>query len=330
MNEVLLSIVVPNYNNGKYIVECLNSVITSCSDEFEVIVVDDGSVDDSLEILKQLDDCRIRVITQKNQGVSVARNTGIDNSKGKYIIFCDSDDYYAENAISKILQVIKDNKENSELILFDYKIVSFAETVNLPFYTKSEIAFKNTEPQKELIKNLCLRDTSLNSPCNKIYQKSVIEEYNIRFPKGVKFGEDNIFNLNYAFVCKNISYLKEELYIYRYQISDFSSEKKSSDLNMLKDVVNYMQIKKAVIEKYLDKSGLDNIDKKSIMNETHIPSRLFYNVKLLLKSKKVTVTEIRKYVKNDNVLNGIIGASIFKCPNLIALIKTFLLKLLFI
>ena len=111
---IQLSIIIPMYNVEKYIHKCIHSVVQNNlkRDDFEIIIVDDESPDNSLsiatEIAKEFDN--ITIISQKNKGLGGARNTGIQNAKGKYVLFLDSDDFYTPNSLETILKIAFDNE----------------------------------------------------------------------------------------------------------------------------------------------------------------------------------------------------------------------------
>ena len=117
---VKVSIIVPVYNVEKYLSKCLESLINQTLKDIEIICVNDGSTDNSLSILKEYanKDSRIKIIDKQNEGVSVARNTGIEVATGEYLIFVDSDDYLVENACEKALNTIEHN--NSDICIFGH------------------------------------------------------------------------------------------------------------------------------------------------------------------------------------------------------------------
>lgn len=120
--SIELSIIIPVYNVEKYIATCLNSVLKQVNDKCEVIIINDGSPDSSIsiidEIIKKSTFCNLRVITQNNRGLSGARNTGIRQSRGRFISFLDSDDVFLDNALEKILKTI-DSDADVDIIEFD-------------------------------------------------------------------------------------------------------------------------------------------------------------------------------------------------------------------
>ena len=123
-NQPKVSIIVPIYNVEEYLVKCLDSLVNQTLKEIEIICINDGSTDNSLEILKayaQKDD-RITVINKKNSGVSDARNTGLEMANGEYVMFVDSDDYLEIQTCQSIYEKIK--KDNSNLLIFNYFLVT--------------------------------------------------------------------------------------------------------------------------------------------------------------------------------------------------------------
>ena len=141
-----VSVIIPIHNSSKYILECINSVINQTYSNLEIIIVDDNSKDNSLDIIKSINDKRINIIKLKNNlGVAKARNKGIDAATGKYICFLDSDDYWYPEKIEKQIKFIKDNDYTfiygSYLYLRDEQIV---HTAKVPSKITYSGALKNT------------------------------------------------------------------------------------------------------------------------------------------------------------------------------------------
>ena len=109
--RVLISIIVPIYNSSEYIQRCIDSILSQTLTNFELILINDGSTDNSIDVLKEYEskDSRIIVINKKNEGVSIARNTGIEMAKGEYIMFCDSDDYVHPQWCELLVDAIEKN-----------------------------------------------------------------------------------------------------------------------------------------------------------------------------------------------------------------------------
>ncbi len=119
MNALKVSLIIPVYNTEKYLRQCLDSVISQTFKEFECICINDGSTDNSLPILQEYinKDIRFKLIDKKNEGVSVARNTGIQNATGKYIVFIDSDDWITKDYIEVLYNTIE--KYDCDLVSSD-------------------------------------------------------------------------------------------------------------------------------------------------------------------------------------------------------------------
>lgn len=209
-----ISIIIPVYNTEKFLKACINSLIKQSFKNCEFIFVDDGSTDDSCNLIRSYKkkDNRIKLIMQKNKGVSSARNIGILNSNGKYIGFVDSDDYIDSDMYEILYKEMQ--TEDSDVI-----ISNFEEELNGTKNIKTYNLIKNKKMDKTYIQNNILsffiKDDSLNTVCNKLYKKSIIDEYNIRFPKGLPLGEDGIFNMIYFSKCSSCKYIDYTGYHYR-------------------------------------------------------------------------------------------------------------------
>ena len=119
MSTPFISIIIPVYNSEKLLKQCLDSVLNQTLNNIEIICVDDGSTDNSFEILKEYEkkDNRVIALTQKNSGAGVARNKGVEIAKGKYIAFIDSDDWIEHDALEKLYNNIENN--DSDMVLFN-------------------------------------------------------------------------------------------------------------------------------------------------------------------------------------------------------------------
>lgn len=200
-----VSIVVPVYNSEKYLEKCLDSIINQTYDDIEVILIDDGSSDRSLQICNSYakNDERIIVNHQKNSGVSTARNNGIKLANGKYICFVDSDDIVHKDYIKKLV----DNTNKNTLAIC--QIEKFNENINFSSEKDSIINLS----KKDFI-DLC-RMFLLNTPCCKLYNLDIIRKNNISFDKRVSLGEDLLFNLDYLDYIEKIVIIEQKLYYYR-------------------------------------------------------------------------------------------------------------------
>lgn len=202
-----VSIIIPIYNAETYLAQCLDSLLNQTYENIEIILVNDGSTDGSNEICKQYvqKDSRVRLYFQKNAGVSVARNTGISNSTGNYILFVDSDDWVDKDYVN--LMIEKLNKYDS--IICGYT----EEYVNERFYHKAAESII-TENSAIAIKKV-INNTYGGYIYNKAFKKEIISKYNIRFHNDIHMCEDMLFVIEYLKKCNNIYVLNKCLYNYR-------------------------------------------------------------------------------------------------------------------
>ena len=191
MDNIKVSVIVPVYNASQYISKTLNSILNQDFEGFEIIVIDDGSTDNSLEIITRcLDDSPIphEIIHQENSGVSVARNAGIDKSKGDYLVFIDADDYVSKNHLSSLYN----GKTDFSLTLYARKEED--KITNLDTYSQDVIStydFIKMELNMQITFNFF----------QLMYKADIIKNNNIKFTPGIVYGEDAEFAhkaLNYG------------------------------------------------------------------------------------------------------------------------------------
>lgn len=187
MINPLISVIVPVYNTQEYLDRCIRSIMNNTYSNLEIICVNDGSTDKSLEILTELakTDSRIRIIDQENGGVSTARNYGLAEAKGEYICFVDSDDWIHTNFFEVLITAAEKDDAYMTVGMFQF-VNEYNDTFNdVPPYIQSR-----TVQAIELLTN----DGYFRRPVwGRIYKRCCIG--NIRFAQGVQFGEDLIFNI---------------------------------------------------------------------------------------------------------------------------------------
>lgn len=210
MTNPLISIIVPVYNTEKYLCNCLDSIITQSYNNWEAICINDGSTDDSLNILKKYaeKDKRIKIINQPNRGLSETRNVGIKKVKGDYIMFLDSDDFWHPETLDILINVI--NQNDYDILSFSFKKVQNKKYNEVKL--KSDIKQIKYKIYTEPLVNFIKRKIKITSVVwNKIYKASLIKD--IEFIK-INPGEDNIFVFECLAKSKNIAIIKNELYFY--------------------------------------------------------------------------------------------------------------------
>ena len=230
--EIETSIIIPNYNGSKYIKKCLKSIEEQEYKKFEVIIIDDGSTDDSVKIIKEFirnSNIRIELIEQFNQNAAVARNRGLEIARGKYLYFIDSDDeLYDKESLSIITKEIGDN----DILIGHY--VSIDEEGKLISYYDNKEDF---HPENDGVYKYA--DLS-PMPSNKLYKTEIVVKNKLSFGN-VKIGQDLNFYLKYLQFCKKIKLIDRN--IYKYRILSNSMTRKIN-LNFLDIYNTFVDIKK--------------------------------------------------------------------------------------
>ena len=246
--DSLISIVIPIYNAEKYLEECLNSIKNQTYKNIEVIMVNDGSKDDSETICKRFseDDARFRYFTKVNGGVSSARNLGLDNVKGDYITFIDADDWIAEKHLELLINSIK--KTNSDIGVSSYKEFNNKDTYYIRVYTKQEKNLLNFEKMNRdefltLFPKLMSTNVCFNNAVSKLFRKDLVK--NLRFDTSIKYGEDLDFYFRLYMNVDSISYVDELTYVYRIHgdstTSNFNQEHAEQELAIFKQMYEKIQ-----------------------------------------------------------------------------------------
>lgn len=207
----LVSFIIPVYNAEKSLTTCVQSILGQTYNSIEIILINDGSTDNSKELCNKLAEVypAIHVIHQKNSGVSAARNAGIKKANGIYIQFVDADDYLDSMMTKKLVNIMNTNI-NCELVICGYEAIS---TRGIKKYTSSIEGMFKEDTYLTHFGDLYKR-VIIPSPCNKLYLADVINRYQIIFTNSLSIGEDLLFNLSYLRHCKHIYINNDPLYKY--------------------------------------------------------------------------------------------------------------------
>ncbi|SFI09625.1 glycosyltransferase [Halpernia frigidisoli] len=227
--DKILSVIVPVYNVEKYLRKCLDSILNQTFSNLEIILVNDGSTDSSPEICEDYakNDSRIKLIHQKNAGVSVARNIGIISAAGDYITFVDSDDWLEPDIYEKMFSITSE-KFSSDIIMCDFfKITNnssekISSVLRRGFYSKSEII-------EELYPTLIVTEKFGRIPIISVwsclFKRSLLIDNTINFDGSLMYSEDYLFMAESILKAKSFYYLKEN-YLYNYLHYEESRSKK--------------------------------------------------------------------------------------------------------
>lgn len=210
--DIEASVIIPIYNTEKYIERAVRSVLNQTYTNFEVILVDDGSTDDSWKVCVRLAtiSTRIKIFHQNNLGVASARNLGIKKAQGKYLFFLDSDDEWKNNLLKEIINCF--TKTDCDCVRFQ----AISTDNNSFFYSipvEKECVFNQHE---FLVKAMSDKDYFINisSACWGAYKNSIIKKNQMRFSVELAQGEDGLFVMDYLLSSEKIVCLNEQMYIY--------------------------------------------------------------------------------------------------------------------
>ena len=226
MND-LISIIIPTYNDSIYLKECIDSIIKQTIKNFEIIIVDDGSNE---ETIKSYNTSKINYIKQ-NKGISCARNIGLKNAKGKYITFVDSDDEISPKHLEILLNSFTDNVEIS--------IVSYSRNKKYLYSSMCKTINKYSAYEILLNKNFC------GYVWNKLFLKQIIDDNKLMFDEEISVGEDFLFVCEYLKFTKNSNVNYSKSYFYRKhnnQISKKYDDRLITVLDSWKKIINIYKL----------------------------------------------------------------------------------------
>ncbi|GGG67250.1 glycosyltransferase [Epilithonimonas arachidiradicis] len=244
----MISIIIPIYNASQYLQRCLDSLLKQVSDNCEILLVNDGSTDDSKEICEDYAKKFpiVKLYSQTNQGPSAARNLGIEKSSGTFITFVDSDDYVSDDYFVSLEEMaLLDN----DLAIYAYRIQPSKRDQKLlkeGIFNKSEIL--------KIFHSTVTNSKMLWFPWNKLYKKEIIDKYNIRFSEKIRIGEDTIFNLNYLLHCNNVFFLQKVLYNYVENEASLTQDKSYRGF-LLESMENHFSERVKIHQSSLDIQG---------------------------------------------------------------------------
>ena len=203
------SVIMPTYNCEKYVTEAIKSILNQSYSDFELIVVDDGSQDNTAEVARLAisDDNRARVIAKEHAGVSAARNRGIEEAKGEYLLFIDGDDTWHGD-----LLLVCSGHTDVELFVFNMQMVFYDNEEKVTRRKNCNSKFEGVRAfSADKYETMVFINTA--SPCNKVYRRDVVG--NLRFCEDCVYLEDLKFNLDYFSRIKTVTAISDVLYYYR-------------------------------------------------------------------------------------------------------------------
>lgn len=315
-----ISIIITMYNCEKYVERLLNSIVNQTYSNLQIILIDDGSTDETINVCKKyMNDSRIELISQKNSGVSAARNKGINMANGKYIYFCDSDDYLENNTIEKMLEKYIDYKVELVIAGFYSEVVGKHKYEDRIFVkeklynTKDDIKMDFVELwDKHLLYNVW----------NKLYSMDIIKKNNIYFPS-YNWGEDIQFNRDYLMNISSMYNMEDCFYHYVRARKGAATEKYICDLFEIR--------KKEYYEfcEYFDKFGIEKNIYEEFVSRRHIERLVGCVENIANRESKLSLPEKVKKTKEiiyDSLTQECLKKAKLKSKKMKILVAPFRLK----
>jgi len=294
MKEPLVSITMAAYNVDEFIEESINSILSQTFKNFELICFDDGSTDNTLEILKKYEtrDSRIQVIAKNsNEGLAVARNKSLKLARGKYVLFLDADDLFDETLLEKAFEVIE--KEQSDIIYWDYVTFYNTNEIEKLKIKKSDLLNVDKHDKKMLLKRPSFAWV-------KLIRTEKARELKIHFPKGYT-RQDIPVHWNLVTQIDKVSILPERLAYYRQQpnATTTKKDKRLFDLAYVMDITREFLIEKNLYAQYKD---------EFLRQRLNLLSGMYYSISKNLKKEALTLIAERlghdetEYINSNNDL----------------------------
>ncbi len=287
MHEIKVSIIIPVYNTERYLTKCINSALNQSLHDVEVIAIDDGSTDTSLGILKSYNNPGLKIIRQENQGLSGARNTGIESACGEFLIFLDSDDYIHKDMAREMYT--KAISEQSDIVICRYKQVCEKGSV----YHASGI--KKGLSKGEIFKRVLAGKMSTMA-CDKMYRRKLFIDHTIKYPLDL-FHEDVPITYKLIYYAKKISIIEEALYFWLRRNGSIS---KSISEKHVTDIFSSLEMTKSFLEK---KGEYEKYEKEFIRRVYHFAmgliDRIFLSDDVAFDRTKLIKTIIKRLEENN-------------------------------
>lgn len=251
MNDKLISIIMPIYNCEKYLMDSISSVLEQSYRNIELLLIDNGSTDKSKEIISKICDERIKVLELNIANVSRARNVGIENANGEYILFVDADDSLELDAIEILVDAA--DKMRCDTIIFDYNKCKGKKK------ELQQLPYSNKIFDKKFIKDVIIADLISTKVWGSVWRlfvkRTIILEKNIKFKENIKIAEDLLFNIELFNKLDKVYVLNRALYNYNVNVNSSLNRYKKDNFYINSNFHNELKsllMKEKIYNKYLD------------------------------------------------------------------------------
>lgn len=293
-----ISVIVPVYNTAKYLRRCVDSILAQTFTDFELLLINDGSKDNSGTICDEYTekDSRVRVFHKPNGGVSSARNVGLDNAKGEWIYFIDSDDIIIPDALETFLSAAV----NTDLVISEYQYI-FSNGKKYFGLVSGDGYFEGDQMIKKVSDIHWMYWATL---CNKIYRRPIIEESHLLFDEKISYNEDMIFNFEYLTHISSFRTIKEVTYSYCENLS--SAVHRSHSLESL---ITRTERMVEILGRFKGKKGISELSSKYLVRDLLVIKTL-YSSKIDKNKRMGILRLLRKRIRVIDITKGNISRKI--------------------
>lgn len=287
MEAIKYSVIIPAYNAEKTIARCLDSILAYARNDVEILIINDGSSDSTEEICLSYkpEKGTIRYFFKDNGGVSSARNMGLDNACGKYILFVDSDDYLCGDPF---MLADREMPEDQGIL------ISISSIPKTNLNGERNIRLDGNQSVANVL-SVLLKQQLLNAPCSKVFCNSVIKEETLRFDERLDIGEDKVFVLQYAVRALSATLCNEQFYSISTENPESLSRKKRDDL--VKSILLEHELLFAAVEESELSEKTKKIYKRAVGYSFH---RSAYTV--IAELRKFDMTKQERLAKTKAIL----------------------------
>jgi len=302
---MFFSIIIPIYNSENWLERCFASIRSQSFNDYEVILVDDGSQDRSAVLCQHYanTDPRVKYYYQNNKGVSSARNKGLSEAEGDWVAFIDADDSYKESFLLSFYSVIEKYKDSIDCFCCGYDFIHYNEYVEKKLPSKGDFVFLDCKDIIELYEAIMLQSVS-----NKVFRKAILLNNHITMNEEISLGEDLLFNLDYLDHCnnRNIGILNKPLYNYYCDAPDSLNKKYRPDLKdifeVLIDKMDTYFIKWGLEQEQMAKynNAVYSMYISSMRNTFRLANKSSYKEKIAYNNKIIKSGRFKHAVQNSD------------------------------
>lgn len=316
--HIKFSVLIPVYNVEKYLIDCIESVLQQTYQNFEIILIDDGSIDLSGKICAKYveKDSRIKLYHQKNQGVLISRLNAIAKASGNFYLFLDSDDFWDNNLLETVYQTIYEY--DCDMVIYKFTIFSI-EGVQISVGIFDNLTIFDNNNKEKLFQKI-INNSTLNSLCIKAIKNTILDITDYSQYENIKNAEDLLQSIPLLYKAEKIIYLDKSLYNYR---DHSGSNSKTFNINMYQDIT----IVRSMVLEYMIKLKIDNNTNLKLFYEFYFNFILNY-ISTLINSNVSKSNKISVMLKIQNIKLYLESLEFLKYYNLslIQKIRHFLFK----